>query len=335
MRLLLLPFAWLYGLIVLVRNLLYDLSVFKSYQSRLKTICIGNLQVGGSGKTPMTAYLYELFKDSEKIAVLSRGYGRKTKGLIQADASSVAETIGDEPLWYYKNLKTAKVVVSEKRALGLQFLESTDTTLVLLDDAMQHRAVKCNLNILLTEYRKPFYKDHLMPVGRLREMTSGAERAQVVVVTKCPGNIREEEMNVMRRRLKKIGNELVFFSTLSYGRPYALKGTAQIGQSPAKVFALCGLANPADFLEQCRQYAQVVPCVFRDHYNYRRQDIEKINALLGPEDIVICTEKDAVKLMDAALSDLVMEDRYFAWPVAPEILGYGKQEFKQIIKTFL
>ncbi len=174
---LLMPFGWLYGSIASLRNRLYDRKVFESYESALKTIVIGNLQVGGSGKTPHTALLYNFLKGQYKIGILSRGYGRKTRGLQVADDTSDAGQIGDEPLWYHKTLTGAKVVVAESRKAGLQYLEQQGLNLVLLDDAYQHRAVTCTINLLLTDYHLPYYNDHVMPYGRLREWKTGDKRA--------------------------------------------------------------------------------------------------------------------------------------------------------------
>ncbi|MCC6818791.1 MAG: tetraacyldisaccharide 4'-kinase, partial [Bacteroidia bacterium] len=336
MRFLLFPLAWLYSAIVYFRNLMYDIGIFKSYKSKLQTICIGNLQVGGSGKTPMTAYLYRLFAEKENIAILSRGYGRKTKGLILADALSTADTIGDEPFWYFENLKHAQVLVSEKRAVGLQFLENTNCTFVLLDDSFQHRAIKADLNIVLTEYRLPYYQDYMMPVGRLRESKLGIKRAQMVIVTKCPANLSPQEMETIKMKLALNGNVLVYFSTLKYGEPYGiLNASLKINNTNRKVIAMSGLANPDDFIKQCGQYGTVTPVNFNDHHSYTSQDIEKVNAMLDEHTIVICTEKDAVKLKSKTLMHLLKEAQYFALPVAPKFLNIEDDEMRNTCMKFL
>ncbi len=336
MRFILYPFAFLFGVVVSFRNYLYDVGILKSYKSTLKSIGIGNLQVGGSGKTPMTAYLYQLLKDTETIAILSRGYGRVTKGLIEADDQSTPSTIGDEPMWYHKNLKEAKVVVSEKRLAGLKLLEKTDVTLVLMDDVFQHRAVEPDIQILLTEYRKPYYKDYLMPVGRLRESRHYADRADFVVVTKCPQNLSKEERKSIAERIKAVPNELVMFTGLEYGTPYVLKGKINFEDSRhVKVIALSGLADPTDFIHQCRQFGEVQAVSFPDHYKFTRKDIEKVNALLSQNAVVICTEKDAVKLQDSSLSDLIINDKYFALPVKPKLLNFKDEELLSLLKDTL
>src|SRR5690606_27488088 len=173
LKILLLPFALIYQVLTDLRNLLYDKGVLKSEKFKIKSICIGNLQVGGSGKTPMTAWLFQYLNPKVKTSILSRGYGRKTKGLIAASPQSNASEIGDEPYWYYSELQVENVVVSEKRSLGLQYLQDKNLDLVLLDDAFQHRSVACNLHIMLSDFSSPFFKDLLLPAGRLRESRKG------------------------------------------------------------------------------------------------------------------------------------------------------------------
>lgn len=321
MKLLLFPFALLYGIIVSFRNMLYD-NFLKPYKSSLLTIGVGNLQVGGSGKTPMTALLFDILKDREKIAILSRGYGRSTRGLIVADENSTASTIGDEPLWYYKNLKDAMVVVAESRKEGLKFLEKTDRTLVLLDDAFQHRAVKLDLNFVLSEYRKPYFKDSMMPMGRLREPRSGAKRADVLVITKCPVNLDMAERDVIKQKSHEFQKELVWFSTLKYDKPYVLNGQLELVPGRFKhVIALSGLAYSGDFNKECARYGEVIPMEFKDHHKYSRAELEKINSKLDDDTVIICTEKDAIKLKNEDLKDCLIHDKYFALPVQPEFLN--------------
>lgn len=332
MRFLLFPLAFLYGLITALRNQLYDFGLFKSYKSTLKTIGIGNLQVGGSGKTPTTAWIYTLLKDQENIAILSRGYGRQTKGLIEADNKATPGQIGDEPMWYKTHLKEARIVVSEKREAGLKLLEKTNSTMVLLDDAFQHRAVSLDIQILLTEYRKPFYKDFLLPVGRLRESRQGAGRADIVVVTKCPNNIGEAQMADIRTRIQSHTSAMVFFTGMTYGLPYDILNGAplQVPQS-GQVLAVSGLANPSDFIEQCKQYGQVEAISFPDHYKYKPADIEKLNSKLIGNNKVICTEKDAVKLLDSELKHLLKPGKYYALPVQPKLLKFNENDFKHVL----
>jgi tetraacyldisaccharide 4'-kinase len=337
MKFLLLPFSLLYGCITWLRNVCYDLKIFKSYHSKLKTIVIGNLQVGGSGKTPMTAYLYWMLSSKYNTAVLSRGYGRKTKGLRLADSQSNSETIGDEPLWYHQTLPGAQVVVSESRENGLKYLENTDAELVLLDDAFQHRAVTCGIQIILSDYKKPYYKDFPMPFGRLREFSSGAKRADIIIISKCPENMGLPEKVDFLNRIKAKGKQDVFFGTLQIGNPRKLKGNLSIDKRPFnKIIALSGIANPASFTEICQRISKNCDAIsFKDHHNYTVQDMKKILAKVDDDTIVFTTEKDAVKLSHADIYNLIPLNQFYILPVQVQFLFDDESRFDHLIKQKL
>jgi len=337
MKFLLLPFSLLYGLITWVRNVFYDLKIFKSYESKLKTIVIGNLQVGGSGKTPMTAYLYWMLSSRYNTAVLSRGYGRKTKGLISADVKSNAESIGDEPLWYFQTLPGAQVVVSESRENGLRHLENTDAELVLLDDAFQHRAVKCGIQILLSDYKKPYYQDFPMPFGRLREFASGAKRADIIIVSKCPETMGLDEKSVFLKSINADEKQEVFFSSLQIGNPRKLKGSLSIDKRPFnKIIALSAIANPDSFTEICRRISKNCEAIsFKDHHHYSEEDVKQVLTKLDDDTIVFTTEKDAVKLSAAAIHNLIPLNQFYVLPVQVQFLFDDEQRFDHLIKKKL
>ena len=337
MKFLLLPFSFLYGFITCLRNICYDLKIFKSYQSKLKTIVVGNLQVGGSGKTPMTAYLYWMLSSKYNTAILSRGYGRKTKGLLSANSESNAESIGDEPLWYFQTLPGAQVIVSESRENGLKYLEKTDAELVLLDDAFQHRAVKCGVQILLSDYKKPYYKDFPMPYGRLREFSSGAKRADIIIISKCPETLNGEQKSAFLSSIKAHAKQDVFFTTLQIGNPRKMKGNLSIDKRQFKrIIALSGIANPESFAEICMRISQnCVSISFNDHHHYSVDDMKKILSKLDDDTIVFTTEKDAVKLSAEGIYNLIPMNQFYVLPVQVQFLFDDESRFDALIKEKL
>lgn len=334
MKYLLLPFSWLYGFLTYCRNTLYDRGFLKTYKSSLKTIIIGNLQVGGSGKTPMTAYLYELFCGRYKTSILLRGYGRKTKGLIEANDASDTISIGDEAVWYKKHLKDSRVIVSESREAGLKYLEKTDTQLVLLDDALQHRSVTADITMLLSDYSMPYYEDYPMPFGRMREYRTGDKRADIIIITKCPKDLNLEKKIDIIKKVNPLDHQTVFFTSLEIGQPYPLKGDGKLEDASYKqIVALSAIANPDSFESGCRQFCNDVKSRrFRDHHAYSKRDVDELNVELTGDSIVMTTEKDAVKLLEKGLFEMIEEDRYYVLPVRPFFLFDEEKKFKQSIR---
>lgn len=335
MKFLFLPFSWIYGLVTWIRNKLYDRHILKSYHSSLKTIVIGNLQVGGSGKTPLTAYLYKWLSAYYRCAILSRGYGRKTKGLIEAGPESDPQAIGDEPYWYLKNLKDARIVVSEERKAGLKYLETKDSRLVLLDDAFQHRAVQGDINMVLSEYARPYYSDYPMPFGRMREYRTGDKRADIVIMTKCPPRMGLPEKVETIHHINPLDHQHVFFTTIVKGRAYPLNGKGSLESVPYKhVIALSAIANPDSFVAFCREYSNnVTKLSYRDHYEYSGEDIERFKRMLDDDTVFICTEKDAVKL--AQFGSLIPENKFFVLPIEIQFLFHEEAKFKKVVMDLL
>ena len=335
MRFLLLPLSYLYGAIGALRNMLYDRGIFKSYQSRLKTLVIGNLQVGGSGKTPMTAWLYGYLSPHYSTAILSRGYGRSTRGLLVADKQSSADSIGDEPLWYYQHLPNAQVVVSEKRQLGLQYLETTSTELVLLDDAFQHRAITANVYLMLSEYSRPYYNDYPMPYGRLREFRHGVKRAHGIIISKCPAELSLEEKIAMIKAINPDEHQSVFFTGLKADKPVALKGSAAFDiRNFDRIIALSGIASPASFHAFCHSFGLPVEVqAYGDHHQYTATEIQALLKQLTARTCILCTEKDAVKLSAPVLSTLWPDNLLFSLPVQPYFLFEEEDKFKRFLKA--
>ena len=305
------PLSWVYGLITDVRNWLFDKELFTGYAPDAFSVSVGNLTVGGTGKTPMTEYLIKrqvltVDTGSPETATLSRGYGRQTKGFREAGPADTAATIGDEPLQLYRKFgPRVRVFVGERRAPAIQRIQASYPAIrrILLDDAYQHRAVRPHLNVLLMDYNRPFYTDHPFPAGRLRERRHGARRADCVVVTKCPIDLPESDTQPIREavsRYTRTGTP-VFFAGLHYGRPVSF-ATGQPADYLREVVLVSGLAS-ADPLEQyVRQtYSLKAHIRYADHRVYTRSDIDSFRRALTPGVALLTTEKDWVKL-DALLT---------------------------------
>jgi tetraacyldisaccharide 4'-kinase len=279
--------------------------VFKSTKFKTPTIVVGNLSVGGTGKTPQIEYLVRLLQNNYKVAVLSRGYKRKSEGFVLADASATAETIGDEPFQYFKKFPNIIVCVDADRTNGIAKLENLQNPpdIILLDDAFQHRKVQGGFNILLTSYNDLYVDDCMLPTGNLRENKCGAKRAQVIIVTKCPKHISIEEQNKIISKLKPKQNQSVFFTTISYDD--TLKGTSEVSLSTlqhTKLLLFTGIANPTplvNFLNKKQLHFKHLN--FPDHYNFKLSDIEAIEQEFNEVDsykkMILTTEKDYVRVL--------------------------------------
>lgn len=338
LKYLLLPLAWLYGFAVLVRNKLYDAGILPVYRSRIPSVIIGNLQAGGSGKTPMTAYLYEKLSDRYRISILSRGYGRKSKGLLEAAPGTGPEMLGDEPYWYYTTLPGARVIVSEKRAAGMSYIEGQGASnLMLLDDAYQHRAVEGDVRILLTDFAKPYTGDLLLPAGRLREQVSGAIRAHIIIVTKCPASLTEQNKRKILERIRPVSGQYVYFTAIGTDGPKPWSEAPVYEASQYKsIVAVSGIAGPESFENICRKYhSHVSGLRFRDHHQYTAADAGRIAAACPPGTALVCTEKDAVKLMQPGLRELLPLERTFILPVKPVFLFGEEQSFLHVLEKEL
>jgi len=311
------PFSWVYGWITLLRNSLYDTGFFKSQTPPQFTISVGNLTVGGTGKTPMVEYLTRLLIQKNKIAVLSRGYGRKTKGLLFANNTSTASGIGDEPLQYFSKFSNNIVVaVCENRIKGaLAIYENhPECNLLLLDDAYQHRAIRRQINILLSDFNRPFYQDLPFPAGRLRETKSGAKRADVVVVTKSPADLTESEKEKIRYSIGQYANPNtpVFFASIRYSEPLSYQSVHFLLKN---VIIVAGIANPLPFTVYIRsKYNVMEEVIFPDHHNYTATDLEHLIKYIKNDTFVLTTEKDMVKLKPLAVASGV-SDRFAYLPM--------------------
>ena len=301
MRFLLLPFAILYGLGVCLRHFLYDRGWLSSKRYPFPILCVGNLAVGGTGKTPMVEYLVRLL-GQEQVAILSRGYRRKTRGFVLADDSATAMTLGDEPYQYHRKFPRATVAVCESRQEGIELLlENPHFKYIILDDAFQHRKVQAGTNLLLTSYDKLYTQDFLLPVGSLRDIRSRARKAQIIIVTKCPELTQAEQEKIIQQ-LKPLPSQKVYFTTIAYSdRVYSHEDSQALKDFIATPFTLVtGIANPTplvDFLE--KQGASFEHLAYSDHHHFSNRELE----LLRQKGRILTTEKDYVRL-EGALSTL-------------------------------
>jgi tetraacyldisaccharide 4'-kinase len=338
MKFILLPFSFLYGLVTDIRNFLYEKGFWKEFTFDLPIINVGNLTVGGTGKTPLVEYLIRLLKNNYVLATLSRGYGRKTKGLIIASSASNAQTIGDEPYQIYQKFKDEiDVIVDENRveAVATISVDMKDIDLIILDDAFQHRAIKPSFNLLLMDYSRPIYEDFTFPAGRLRERRHGAKRADLVIVTKCPLDLtiqkrKEIEQNLLPY-LKK--NTHLFFTNIIYGKPLNCR-SEQKNIDFRKIVLLSGIANPKPLAKYAKQNFEVVNhLVFSDHHDYTLEDIMKItkeNQLDGT--VILMTEKDMVKFIPFLNHELLNGIELYYLPIEIGFITKMMQkEFDELI----
>lgn len=293
------------------RHFLYDTGILKSYQfSNVYTICIGNLNFGGTGKSPMTNYLIQLLKPQYKIAVLSRGYGRKSKGFQWINQNGDYLQYGDEPLMYKTKFPDLNVAVCENRVKGIHKIMETfpDTQIILLDDAFQHRRLKAHFNILLTDYSLPFYKDEIFPAGQLRDLKTSVKRADIVVFTKTPESISTDEFEKRKQEIRKYAEKDVFFCGLKYENFYHLFDSSKSldwlnDLDKHNVILVTGIANPVPIARLLKEYSKhFFHLQYPDHYAFSKEDIEIILAVLKewqekhPPVILVTTEKDAIRL---------------------------------------
>ncbi|MBC3541695.1 tetraacyldisaccharide 4'-kinase [Rufibacter sediminis] len=310
LRFLLFPFAQLYGGIVRLRNVLYDQELFSVYQAPIPVICVGNLSVGGTGKTPQVEYLARLLQPRH-IAILSRGYKRKTKGFVLADHQATAATLGDEPFQYTQSLPQVRVAVCEKRALGIQRLLQLfpDLDVILLDDAFQHRAVKASSYLLLTDFNRLFTQDYLLPMGLLREPRSGARRADAVVVTKCPRVISQEQQTLIQKQVQEYtsAGTPVFFSQIVYAPAVPVGQGTTLGK---RLILVTGIANAQPLVKHLQQerYEVVRHFDWPDHAAVTPERVGEVvtfHASLRDSAIsILMTQKDAVKWQEPSLTGL-------------------------------
>lgn len=341
LRFLLFPFALIYGVITSLRNGMYRVGIFKASKFSLPIISIGNLSMGGTGKTPHTEYLIRLLQDDKKVFTLSRGFGRKEYGFIQASDQSSARQIGDEPFQFYRKFGSRiGVAVDANRVAGVMEICKTNPTtqVVLLDDAFQHRAIRAGLSILITPFDDPFYTDFIAPVGRLREARWGKNRADIIVISKCP-SFEQINRDEIRRKINPYQHQKVFFSRIVYGSALNIANPSQLCQLIGRnLIVVSGIANPAPLIEQLSVENRILEHVkFADHYNFKPTDIRAIHNLFdkfaGNDALIITTEKDAMRLLDPGMRKEILNYPWFYQEIEIEL--DQATEFNQLIKDYV
>mgnify|MGYP002558950718 CR=1 FL=1 len=338
-----LPLSWLYGLGVRLRNHLFELGILKSRSFDIPVISVGNITVGGSGKTPHVEYLIRLLKNNCKVAVLSRGYKRKSKGFVLADAETRMTDIGDEPYQMKTKFPDIHVAVDKNRCHGIDMLTSGETTkdtdVILLDDAFQHRYVKPGINILLVDYHRLIIYDKLLPAGRLREPQSGKARADIVIVTKCPKDLKPMEYRVIIKAMNLYPYQQLFFTSLDYDDLYSVFGNTKRPLDSIKrtdnILLLTGIASPKQLANDISEYtSNITQLNFHDHHQFTAKDIERINSTFSnmpSPKIIITTEKDTARLADMnGLSDDVRQSLY-KLPIRVKFMLDQEDEFNNKI----
>ena len=327
LRKILFPFALLYGFITGIRNFLFDKGILKSYSFDVPIIAVGNLSVGGTGKTPQIEYLIRLLSPNYKVATLSRGYKRKSKGFILANSTSNAEILGDEPFQFYKKFQNIQVAVDANRKNGIEKLLSQTNKLevILLDDAFQHRKVKAGFYILLTSYGDLYSDDFILPTGNLRESRAGAKRANLVIVTKCPATLSSDEQTEIQAKLNLTSTQELYFSCIDYDESVFSEGKSIKASEVKNIdkLLLAGIAKPEPFFKYL-QSEKEEQLVFPDHHYFSEKDLLEIeNKAQGK--MIITTEKDFVRLKGS-----IPKEQLFYLPIRSSFLSAAEKFDKTI-----
>ena len=345
MKRLLAPLSWLYAIVLFIRHRLYDWGLLKSTSFSVPTICVGNLSLGGTGKTPHTEYLIKLLKDIANVAVLSRGYGRKSTGFVLANEVSAYEQIGDEPLQYHLKFDNITVAVDEDRCDGVRNLMRLEKSpdVILLDDAYQHRKIKPGLNILLTEYYNIYTKDSLVPAGNLRDIKVAAKRADIIIVTKSPRVLLPYDKRDVINDINAKPYQKIFFTYIDFQELKPINKTAEetILQEMKSVYLFCGIANPyplEDYLK--RKYNTLITNYFGDHHCFNDNDIDMIlsgfDSVIGKNKIIVTTEKDLMRLTNSSYINRFDNVPLFTIPIEVRFNDVKEEEiFKNLILNYV
>jgi tetraacyldisaccharide 4'-kinase len=340
-RYLLFPISFLYGIVIWIRNWLFDKNIIKSAAFNFPIICVGNLAVGGTGKTPMTEYLVSVLDDEFKTATLSRGYKRKTKGFAIADDSTTAIHIGDEPMQFHRKFPNLIVAVGEERLVAIpQLLHARpDTEVIILDDAFQHRQVRAGHNIVLTDYRNLYTRDLILPAGDLRDVKSSIKRAQTIIVTKCKPDISEEERKQISAEINPRPGQQLYFTQIVYNSPYQLF-TREIKEvlPTTDILLLTGIANPKPLKEYLTANVHAYDMIrYPDHHIFSSDDLKDIlkqfARIESDDKIILTTEKDGVRL--EKFSKELSQYPIYVLPIKHRFLFGADEQFQQEIKTFV
>ncbi|MEG1937427.1 MAG: tetraacyldisaccharide 4'-kinase [Rikenellaceae bacterium] len=331
MKILLYPITILFSIVLYIRHKLYDMGVFKSKSFGVPIICVGNLRVGGTGKTPLTDFLVKKLKNNYKIAILSRGYMRKTKGFFIVDNASTSYEVGDEPKLLKMLNDDVMVAVCEDRCKGVEMIlkYDPDISLIILDDAFQHRAIKAKLNIILTEYKNLYVNDALLPIGTLRDLKDRAHKADVIVVTKCPADVKPIDLRLVYKELDIRPYQKLLFTHIHSHTPVSLFDNSPIAKVE-RVAVTTAIAMPDKFVDPLKSKYEIIDVfAFKDHYRYKKQDVIDIFKKIEDNDLMLwdapllCTAKDAVKILELGLDDDMLR-RIYVVNISLEIIPYAQ-----------
>ena len=343
----LLPLSWLYGLGVRLRNWMFDIGLKKSRSFDIPVISVGNITVGGSGKTPHVEYLINLLHEKFRVAVLSRGYKRKSSGYLLADKGTTMPEIGDEPFQMKSKYKDIYVAVDKNRCHGIDRLTTDEATkdvdAILLDDAYQHRYVKPGINILLIDYHRLIIYDKLLPAGRMREPKEGTSRADIVIITKCPKDLKPMEFRVLKRALNLYPYQELYFTTLRYNALKALFSNERISLNSlpknTNILLLTGIASPEQMMVDLQTVTKcITPLTFGDHHQFTAEDVERINstfAAMPKPKIIVTTEKDATRLEHVEGLSKETKSNIYALPIRIQFMLGGEEEFNNKIISYV
>ena len=347
-KLLLYPFSAIYGLIVSIRNFLYDYKIFKSTEFEIPVISIGNITVGGTGKTPHTEYMVDLLSKQFMVTTISRGYKRKTKGYQEVKVDSLAVNVGDEPLQIKSKFNHIQVVVDEKRVHAIEKIQKQEPNqlpdIIILDDAFQHRSVSAGINILLIDFNRPIDRDQLMPVGRLRESKWQMRRANLIIYTKCPQEISPITRRILMKDVNLRPYQNLFFTTMVYQPltpvfPDEAIPTPKLASDKVSVLLITGIANPEHLQKYVSNFSEdITNLKYPDHHNFNASNIQQIEqkfaGIEAENKIIITTEKDSMRLKDMNLSPELIS-RLFYIPLKIKFLDSEGKNFDEKIVTYV
>jgi tetraacyldisaccharide 4'-kinase len=349
-KILLYPFSLIYGAITGIRNFLYNTGILPRHEFRIPIICVGNITVGGTGKTPHTEYLIELLSKNFRIATLSRGYMRRSRGFRIATPASVVSEMGDEPIQIYKKFPEITVAVDRNRVNGVKEIlkEKPDTEVIILDDGYQHRSITPGFSILLTDFNRLMINDHLLPYGHLRESVVNMNRADIIIVTKSPLTISPIQRRIIVKEVSKAAYQNLYFTSFEYKNPIPVfakkpgQGLSFTGKDKDKrgIVLVTGIANPVPFKEHLAGlFREIDHLSFPDHHKFSEKDINKIEAALlnlaSPEKLIITTEKDAIRLREFTnIAEPFRSSAYYI-PIGVKFLNEDKDEFDNLILEYV
>ncbi len=345
------PLSLLYGIITTVRNFLFNTGIIKSREFQIPVICVGNLAVGGTGKTPHTEYLISLLRKNFRVAVLSRGYKRKTPGFLLADQNSKVTDIGDEPLQICRKFPEVTVAVDRNRVRGIETIleKRPDTSVIILDDGYQHRRITPGFSILLSDFGRLMINDHMLPYGNLRESATNMNRADIILITKSPENLSPIQRRIIVKDISKAPYQNLYFTSLTYLNPVPVFDSCidltSVPQIPADendygIVLVTGIANPQPLIDyMVRTVTEIVHLSFSDHRNFTAKDIEKIveawNVLKSPRKYIFTTEKDAVRLREFSNIPQSLRSSFYYIPIGICFLNDDKDEFDKLIVDYV